>query len=98
MQVTCKDYAACLNDLARAGERFDFVFLDAPYKDGTAQKAAEQIFTQGLLTDQGRVILEHAEKLPPNLTTSLAKLTQTRRYGSCAVSVYERANNEAQPE
>jgi len=98
VQVTCKDYTACLNDLARAGERFDFVFLDAPYKDGTAQKAAEQIFTQGLLTGQGRVILEHAEKLPPDLTTPLAKLTQTRRYGSCAVSVYERANSEAQPE
>lgn len=98
VQVTCKDYAACLNDLARAGERFDFVFLDAPYKDGTAQKAAEQIFALGLLNAGGRVILEHAEKLPPNLTTPLAKLTQTRRYGSCAVTVYERAESEAQPE
>ncbi|MBA4347345.1 MAG: 16S rRNA (guanine(966)-N(2))-methyltransferase RsmD [Clostridiales bacterium] len=96
VQVTCKDYAACLNDLARAGERFDFVFLDAPYKDGTAQKAAEQIFELGLLSDGGRVILEHAEKLPPQLTTSLAKLTQTRRYGSCAVSVFKRADSEAQ--
>lgn len=96
VQVSCKDYAVCLNDLARMGERFDFVFLDAPYKDGTAQKAAEQIFSLGLLSDGGRVILEHAEKLPPSLTTSLAKLTQTRRYGSCAVSVFERADSEAQ--
>ncbi|MEZ4508558.1 MAG: 16S rRNA (guanine(966)-N(2))-methyltransferase RsmD [Eubacteriales bacterium] len=96
VQVSCKDYVVCLNDLARMGERFDFVFLDAPYQDGTAQKAAEQIFALGLLSDGGRVILEHAEKLPPQLTTSSSKLTQTRRYGSCAISVYERADSEAQ--
>jgi len=96
VQVSCKDYAVCLNDLARMGERFDFVFLDAPYKDGTAQKAAEQIFALGLLSDEGRVILEHAEKLPPSLSTSSAKLTHTRRYGSCAISVFKRADSEAQ--
>lgn len=95
VQVSCKDFRACLNDLARAGERFDFVFLDAPYKDGTAQQAAEQIFSLDLLAPNGRIILEHADKLPPNLTTPQARLTQTRRYGSCAVSVYERANDEA---
>lgn len=98
VQVSCKDFAVCLSDLARAGERFDFVFLDAPYKDGTAQKAAEQIFTLGLMSEGGRVILEHADKLPPELANSLAKLTQTRRYGSCAVSIFERADSEAQPD
>jgi hypothetical protein len=28
----------------------------------------------------------------------LAKLKQTKRYGICAVSIYERANDEAEPE
>lgn len=95
VQVSCKDYAACLNDLARAGERFDFVFLDAPYQDGTAQAAAEQIFSLGLLKEHARVIIEHAGKLPPKMTTPLAKLTQTKRYGSCAVSIFKRATDEA---
>ena len=94
VQVTCKDYASCLSDLARIGERFDFVFLDAPYQDGTAQAAADQIFTLGLLKECGRVIIEHAGKLPPSLTTQLAKLTQTKHYGSCAISIYERANDK----
>ena len=95
VQVSCKDYAACLNDLARSCEKFDFVFLDAPYQDGTAQHAAEQIFDLGLLAERGRVMLEHAEKLPPTLATTLAKLVQTKRYGSCAISVFIRANDEA---
>ena len=95
VQVTCKDYASCLSDLARTGERFDFAFLDAPYQDGTAQAAADQIFTLGLLKEGGRVIVEHAGYLPPNLTTPLAKLTQTKRYGSCAISIFKRASEEA---
>ena len=94
VQVTTKDYAACLRDLARAGERFDFVFLDAPYLEGTAQQAAELVFTLDLLAEHGRVFLEHAEKLPPTLTTPMAKLRQTKRYGSCAITTYIRANDE----
>lgn len=95
VQVLCKDYAVCLGDLARTGERFDFVFLDAPYQDGTAQAAAERIFSLGLLFETGRVIIEHAGKLPPVLASPLAELKQTRRYGSCAVSIFQRAESEA---
>lgn len=95
VQVSCKDYAACLQDLARAGDRFDFAFLDAPYRDGTAQRAADLIFSLGLLNEGGRVIIEHADKLPPVLTAAQARLTQTKRYGSCAFSIFERANEDA---
>ncbi|HML66896.1 MAG TPA: 16S rRNA (guanine(966)-N(2))-methyltransferase RsmD [Clostridia bacterium] len=98
VQVSCKDYAICLSDLARAGERFDFVFLDAPYQDGTAQAAAEQIFSLGLLKANARVIIEHAGNLPPKIATPLAKLKQTKHYGSCAVSIFERATDEATSE
>lgn len=95
VQVQCKDYAACLNDLARMGEMFDFAFLDAPYQNGIAQLAADMIFSLGLLNKGGRVIIEHASKLPQTLTTPLARLAQTKRYGSCAFSIFERVNEEA---
>ena len=95
VQVLCKDYATCLLDLARTGERFDFAFLDAPYLDGSAQTAAERIFSLQLLAPNGRVIIEHAANLPPKLDPTLARLLQTKRYGSCAVSVFIRANDEA---
>ena len=94
VQVTCKDYAACLSDLARAGERFDFVFLDAPYLEGTGQLAAELVFALDLLAEDGRVYLEHADKAPPTLTNPKARLKQTKRYGSCAITTYMRASDE----
>jgi 16S rRNA (guanine966-N2)-methyltransferase len=97
VQVLCKDYAVCLGDLARTGERFDFVFLDAPYQNGTAQAAAERIFSLGLLCETGRVIIEHAGKLPPVIASPLAELMHTRRYGNCAVSIYQRSDSEARP-
>ena len=93
--VTCKDYVACLSDLKRMGERFDFVFLDPPYQEGAAKVAIEAIFTLGLLTQRGRVYLEHAGKLPPTIETPLVRLKQTKRYGSCSVSIYEQMNDEA---
>jgi 16S rRNA (guanine(966)-N(2))-methyltransferase RsmD len=97
VQVQSKDYAVCLNDLSRVGETFDFAFLDAPYQNGIAQLAADMIFSLGLLNEGGRVIIEHGAKYPPTLTTPLAKLTQTKRYGSCALSIFERANPEEAP-
>ena len=90
-QVLSLDYAACIDQLAREGAAFDFAFLDAPYADGTAQKAAEMLFSRGLIRESGKVILEHAASLPPSVSETLARKTDHREYGSCAISVYERA-------
>ena len=88
VSVLCMDFAACLNELKRVGESFDFVFLDAPYRDGTAQKAAETAFSLGLLQAGGRVLIEHAADLPPAVDERIACRTETRTYGTCAVSVF----------
>ena len=95
VRVTCQDFAACLNDLARAREHFDFVFLDAPYQDSTAQKAADMVFALGLLLPGGRVIIEHAPKIPPVLTHPAAELVETRHYGACAVSLFRGKDGNA---
>ncbi len=90
-EVLCMDYAACIEHLRLKGETFDLVFLDAPYADGTAQRAMELLFLKGLLSENGRVVIEHAANLPPSMDESLARLTDRRRYGSCSISFYERA-------
>lgn len=84
------DYAACVAQLAREGARFDLVFLDAPYADGTASRAAELVFRQGLLTEGGRVLLEHAVSLPPDVSLEGVRLAGQRRYGAVCVTIYER--------
>jgi len=87
-EVLCLDYTDCLKQLGRESAVFDFAFLDAPYADGTAQKAAELLFSMGLIARNGRVIIEHAANLAPDLDDSLARLYDRRRYGNCAISVY----------
>jgi 16S rRNA (guanine966-N2)-methyltransferase len=95
VRVSCMDYAVCLSDLKRANERFDFVFLDAPYQDGTAQKAADSVFSLGLVNEGGRVIVEHASNLPPVVTNSQARRAETRRYGACSITIFVRADDKA---
>jgi len=94
VSVYCMDYAACVERLRAEGKSFDFAFLDAPYADGTAAKAAELLFSAGLIAEGGRVIIEHAANLPPDVSAALAEKGTTRRYGACAFTLYARAGCE----
>jgi 16S rRNA (guanine966-N2)-methyltransferase len=88
VEVLCLDYTACLERLSRENAQFDLSFLDAPYADGTAARAAEQLFQANLVAEEGRVIIEHATNLPPKVDQQIARLLETRRYGNCAISIY----------
>lgn len=91
LEVRCLDYAACLEQLRCEHAKFDLTFLDAPYADGTAERAAELLFSLDLVEEDGCVILEHATKLPPNVSESLARRVDQRQYGNCAISIYKHA-------
>lgn len=95
VRVLNMDYAVCIGRLKGEGATFDFVFLDAPYQGGTAQKAAELAAAEGILQPGARVIIEHAADLPPEVDERLLHLVETRRYGSCAISVFQSAEREA---
>ena len=89
--VKSLDYVACIEALAQENIVFDFVFLDAPYADGTAQKAAELLFLRKLVRNGGKVIIEHSANLSPDVDEKIARKTVSRKYGNCAISVYEGA-------
>lgn len=90
VRTTSLDYAECIERLRREGSTFQFVFIDAPYADGTATLAAEKVFQSGVLADGGRVVIEHATNLPPSVSEDEAVAADTRRYGTCAITIYER--------
>lgn len=90
VKTTSLDYAECIEKFSREGSKFQFVFIDAPYADGTAALAAEKVFRNEILADGGRVLIEHATNLPPNVSDDAAKAMETRRYGTCAITIYER--------
>jgi len=90
VRTLCMDYAACIELLGREARRFDFVFLDAPYAEQTASRAAELAFERGLIAEHGRVIIEHAASAPPDVSAEGVGVAGQRRYGTCAVTIYER--------
>jgi 16S rRNA (guanine966-N2)-methyltransferase len=71
---------------AAGGERFDLVFVDAPYK--LADPVTEDLNTHlpRLLAPGGRAIVESGAGRPLRID-SLARLRQ-RRYGAADVSIY----------
>lgn len=85
--VSQMDFSDCIRALAQQGLQFDFVFLDAPYADGTAAQAVHQLMKAGLLKPSGRIIVEHAPKLPPEVEEAPVVHVTTRRYGECAVTI-----------
>jgi 16S rRNA (guanine(966)-N(2))-methyltransferase RsmD len=90
VETRCMDYSACIERMQREGLQFDFVFLDAPYADGTAARAAEIILASGILKNGGRVIIEHAKDLRPDVKTPPGRIAGRRDYGTCAISFYEK--------
>ena len=68
------------------GDRYDIVFVDAPYK--LADLVAEQLDTHlpGVLAADGRAVVESGARRPLEIA-SLEQLRQ-RRYGAADVSIY----------
>lgn len=70
-----------------AGQAFDLVFLDPPYRDG-AQRALAALFSQGLVAPGGRVVVEHAWQEPPEETPGLFARLDSRKYGDTGLSFF----------
>lgn len=83
------DYPTCIQRLTEQNRTFDLVFLDAPYQDGTAQKAAELLIRYKRLNPNGKIILEHAVEIPPILDDRIALAITSRHYGTCAFTVFK---------
>lgn len=86
------DYNVLLSRL-QGGEPFDLVFLDPPYADG-AQKAAERLFSEGLVAEDGLVIVEHDCNQPPYAVPGLMQIRDSRKYGYVGISILEREGEQ----
>ena len=69
---------------------FDIVFIDPPYEKGLAEKTLDVLIRGSGVAPGGRVVIEHsAREETPEETADLVKI-RMKRYGSTAVSIYER--------
>ena len=73
--------------LARAGERFDVVFLDPPYETDAAGPALAALVAGGLVAAEGVVIVQHLTKRPPPAPAGLVA-HRTRRFGETTLTFY----------
>ena len=90
-RILNEEYLDAIERLDREGETFDIVFLDAPYRDGTAQIACEELFRRGMVRPGGTVMVEFGTELErPHAVEGLMRLSKTKTYGTCGFSLFER--------
>ena len=51
-----------LKNLSGQGVKFDYIYIDAPYKDDIAVKAVKKVIDLDLLNKDGTIIIETDEK------------------------------------
>lgn len=82
------DWQEALRRLQAAGETFDLIFLDPPYKFAQARAMLDALCADALLARNALVIYEHAAALPPD--TAGWHSVDIRRYGDTAIAFLSR--------
>ncbi len=88
------DFLAAIDLLSREGERFHLAFLDAPYREGTAQIACEELFRRKMILPGGTVVIEFSTDLPPHGVDGLMRIRSLKRYGRCGFALIEEESKE----
>ena len=84
--ISCFDYANTCD------KKFDIIFLDPPYNKGFIEPALDAISKNGLLTDNGIVVLESDNTDFRNEYKGLEMLKQ-RKYGRTYITIYKQAED-----
>lgn len=89
-RVVAHDALAALEVLARAGERFDCVFLDPPYAGESAARCVETLAPGWILSDNAVLIVQafHRTELPERIGT--LRRGWQRRYGETRLTLYRK--------
>src|SRR5262245_25106796 len=84
--VVCGDVGRALAADAAAGQRYDLVLVDPPYRLFSEVEPLLSRYVPAVLTEDGIVVVETSEREEPEL--ALPKRT-SRRYGSARLTVFE---------
>jgi len=86
------DWKKAVRLLEERGEVFDLIFLDPPYRMTDLTEVAAAL--EGLLAEDGLVIVEHEAKQEVSFGTGFEK-TDERKWGFCGMSFYRKAAADA---
>lgn len=82
--------AKAIKILNQEGEKFDFVFLDPPYRQDSLKNSLINICLYDILKPHSYVIAEHSQSQVLSQHLLKLRLMFTRRYGDTALSFYQR--------
>tara|TARA_B110000263_G_C15219984_1_gene469423 strand:- start:286 stop:867 length:582 start_codon:yes stop_codon:yes gene_type:complete len=72
--------------------KYDLIFADPPYKMiNETSESIQKIIELRLLSDRGKIILEHSIRSSFNFKTSDLAIIQTKKYGDTNIDIYELA-------
>jgi len=93
VNILKKDAIKTIESLDGKGNKFDLVFLDPPYIDGSiAKNTLIKIGACDILSGRSFVIAEHSAKHEMPYHTGSIRLLKKSKYGDTAVSFYYRSN------
>ncbi|MEH7011900.1 16S rRNA (guanine(966)-N(2))-methyltransferase RsmD [Neobacillus niacini] len=93
-EVYRNDADRALKALIKREIRFDYIFLDPPYKMQQLISLMQKISERTLLTNGGYIICEHSHDV--ELPESVGEFTQYKyeKYGIIAITIYSRFREE----
>jgi len=89
-RVVRDDVARALSALARAGERFDVVFLDPPYDTDDVATTLTALGRADVLADDPVVVAQHLTKRAPPAAADALAAFRTRRFGETTLTFFRR--------
>lgn len=87
-QVICGTALDSVRFLARGGESFDFVFMDAPYFTTLGQETLSAVAGSGLLPPGSFLVYESRKQEDPPDSIGRLKTVRTKYYGGTKITIY----------
>lgn len=88
--VMKKNAINALSSFKTEGIKFDYIYMDPPFKDHELLvKAIILVDDYQLLKDDGKLIIEHESDFDPNIDMDNLQVCDSRKYGSKTISFYE---------
>jgi len=85
-EVLCKGALEAIRWLYQRGDRFDFVFLDPPYREDWMLAALAHLHSYPLLKKKGLVVAEHDKREALSPSQAVWKPEGARRYGDTMIT------------
>jgi 16S rRNA (guanine966-N2)-methyltransferase len=88
-EVYRNDAERALKAILKRELKFDFIFLDPPYKKQQLIKLLESFNKENLLNDEGIIVCEHASDVVLPDSVGSLYLIKKEQYGIIGISIYQ---------